>query len=120
MARTHKTAHIKAQMAERARQEEEARSKVVSARTRSQRSQALQDARDSWASQFGPHATTEGAASTGDDADEEEDEKEVEEEEEVVEEEEEDDEDEEDAKEEEEDEEDGGDEEVEEDEEEGV
>ncbi|KAE8882477.1 hypothetical protein PF003_g33350 [Phytophthora fragariae] len=87
MARTHKTAHIKAQMAERARQEEEARRKVVSARTRSQRSQALQDARDSRASQFGPHATTEGAASTGDDADEEEDEKEVEEEEEVVEEE---------------------------------
>ncbi|KAE9158872.1 hypothetical protein PF002_g32997, partial [Phytophthora fragariae] len=86
MARTHKTAHIKAQMAERARQEEEARRKVVSARTRSQRSQALQDARDSRASQFGPHATTEGAASTGDDADEEEDEKEVEEEEEVVEE----------------------------------
>ncbi|KAE9083025.1 hypothetical protein PF010_g21362 [Phytophthora fragariae] len=87
MARTHKTAHIKAQMAERARQEEEARRKVVSARTRSQRSQALQDASDSRASQFGPHATTEGAASTGDDADEEEDEKEVEEEEEVVEEE---------------------------------
>ncbi|KAE9053966.1 hypothetical protein PF006_g33386 [Phytophthora fragariae] len=57
-------------MVERARQEEEARSKVVSARTRSQRSQALQDARDSRASQFGPHATTEGAASTGDDADE--------------------------------------------------
>ncbi|KAE8878903.1 hypothetical protein PF003_g37124 [Phytophthora fragariae] len=54
MARTHKTAHIKAQMAERARQEEEARSKVVSARTRSQRSQALQDARDSRASQSGP------------------------------------------------------------------
>ncbi|KAE8952922.1 hypothetical protein PF011_g32558 [Phytophthora fragariae] len=50
MARTHKTAHIKAQMAERARQEEEARRKVVSARTRSQRSQALQDARDSRAS----------------------------------------------------------------------
>ncbi|KAE9345943.1 hypothetical protein PR003_g7669 [Phytophthora rubi] len=93
MARTHKTAHIKAQMAERARQEEEARRKVVSARARSQRSQALQDARDSRASQFGPHATTEGAASTGDDADEEEDEKEVEEEEEVVEEEKEDDED---------------------------
>ncbi|KAE8898422.1 hypothetical protein PF010_g29110 [Phytophthora fragariae] len=33
MARTHKTAHIKAQMAERARQEEEARRKVVSARS---------------------------------------------------------------------------------------
>ncbi|KAE9294383.1 hypothetical protein PF008_g24562 [Phytophthora fragariae] len=129
MGRTHKTAHIKAQMAERARQEEEARSKVVSARTRSQRSQALQDARDSRASQFGPHATTEGAASTGDDADEEEDEKEVKEEEEVVEE---DDEDEEDADEEEdeqddeddedaeEEKEDGGDDEVEEDEEEGA
>ncbi|KAE9064594.1 hypothetical protein PF006_g30660, partial [Phytophthora fragariae] len=115
MARTHKTAHIKAQMAERARQEEEARRKVVSARTRSQRSQALQDARDSRASQFGPHATTEGAASTGDDANEEEDEKEVEEEEEVVEEEEDED-DEEDA----EDEEDDGDEEVVEDEEEGA
>ncbi|KAE9342548.1 hypothetical protein PR003_g9416, partial [Phytophthora rubi] len=112
MARTHKTAHIKAQMAERARQEEEARRKVVCARTRSQRSQALQDARDSRASQFGPHATTEGAASTGDDADEEEDEKEVEEEEEVVEEEdadeEEDEQDDEDAEEEEEDEDDEG------------
>ncbi|KAE8987983.1 hypothetical protein PF011_g19353 [Phytophthora fragariae] len=140
MARTHKTAHIKAQMAERARQEEEARRKVVSARTRSQRSQALQDASDSRASQFGPHATTEGAASTGDDADEEEDEKDVEEEEEKKKkktkgekrrsdegaeeedkgdedaEEEEDDGDEEDA----EDEEDDGDEEVEEDEEEGA
>ncbi|KAE9107527.1 hypothetical protein PF006_g21083, partial [Phytophthora fragariae] len=112
MARTHKTAHIKAQMAERARQEEEARRKVVCARTRSQRSQALQDASDSRASQFGPHATTEGAASTGDDADEEEDEKEVEEEEEVVEEEdadeEEDEQDDEDAEEEEEDEDDEG------------
>ncbi|KAE9109767.1 hypothetical protein PF006_g20593, partial [Phytophthora fragariae] len=59
MARTHKTAHIKAQMAERARQEEEARRKVVCACIRSQRSQALQDARDSRASQYGPHATTE-------------------------------------------------------------
>ncbi|KAE9002826.1 hypothetical protein PR001_g18144, partial [Phytophthora rubi] len=112
MARTHKTAHIKAQMAERARQQEEARRKVVSAPTRSQRSQALQDARDSRASQLGPHETTEGAASTGDDADEEEDEKEVEEEE--------DDEDDDDADEEEEDEEDDGDEEVEEDEQEGA
>ncbi|KAE9307855.1 hypothetical protein PF008_g21131 [Phytophthora fragariae] len=36
MARTHKTAHIKAQMVERARQEEEARRKVVCARIRSQ------------------------------------------------------------------------------------
>ncbi|KAE9290517.1 hypothetical protein PF001_g19577, partial [Phytophthora fragariae] len=105
MARTHKTAYIKEQMAERARQEEEARRKV-----------------------FGPHATAEGAASTGD---EEEDEKEVKEEEEVVEEEEEADEVEEDADkeedeqddedaDEEEDEEDDGDEEVEEDEEEGA
>ncbi|KAE9200568.1 hypothetical protein PF002_g21789, partial [Phytophthora fragariae] len=106
MARTHKTAYIKEQMAERARQEEEARRK------------------------FGPHATAEGAASTGD---EEEDEKEVKEEEEVVEEEEEADEVEEDAdkeedeqddedadEEEEEDEEDDGDEEVEEDEEESA
>ncbi|KAE9091784.1 hypothetical protein PF007_g18754 [Phytophthora fragariae] len=33
MARTHKTAYIKEQMAERARQEEEARRKVVSARS---------------------------------------------------------------------------------------
>ncbi|EGZ11302.1 hypothetical protein PHYSODRAFT_338022 [Phytophthora sojae] len=93
MARTPKTAHIKAQMAERARQEEEARRKVTSARTRSQRSQALQDVRDSRATQFGPHATAEGDSSTGD-----EEEKAAEEEEDVAEEEEEeDDEEEEDA-----------------------
>ncbi|EGZ28063.1 hypothetical protein PHYSODRAFT_321758 [Phytophthora sojae] len=121
MARTPKMAHIKAQMAERARQEEEARRKATSARTRSQRSQALQDAHDSRATQFGPHATAEGDSSTGD-----EEEKAAEEEEDVAEEEEEEDdeeeEDTEDADEEEEDadEEEDGDEEVEEDEEEGA
>ncbi|EGZ15139.1 hypothetical protein PHYSODRAFT_333409 [Phytophthora sojae] len=52
MARTPKMAHIKAQMAERERQE----GKVASARNRSQRSQALQDARGSRVTPFGPHA----------------------------------------------------------------
>ncbi|EGZ26515.1 hypothetical protein PHYSODRAFT_320450 [Phytophthora sojae] len=97
MARTPKTAHIKAQMAERARQEEEARRK------------------------FGPHATAEGDSSTGD-----EEEKAAEEKGDVAEEEEEeDDEEEEDAEDADEEEEDAdeegdGDEEVEEDEEEGA
>ncbi|KAE8975494.1 hypothetical protein PR001_g25685 [Phytophthora rubi] len=47
MARTHKTASTKAQMAEQARKEEEARHQVAAARTRSQKSAALACARES-------------------------------------------------------------------------
>ncbi|KAE8891467.1 hypothetical protein PF005_g27198 [Phytophthora fragariae] len=47
MARTHKTASIKAQMAEQARKEEEARQQMAAARTRSQKSAALARARES-------------------------------------------------------------------------
>ncbi|KAE9007572.1 hypothetical protein PR003_g16523 [Phytophthora rubi] len=47
MARTRKTASIKAQMAEQARKEEEARQQVAAARTRSLKSAALARARES-------------------------------------------------------------------------
>ncbi|KAE8969376.1 hypothetical protein PR002_g27452 [Phytophthora rubi] len=47
MARTHKTASTKAQMAEQARKEEEARHQVAAARTRSQKSAELACARES-------------------------------------------------------------------------
>ncbi|EGZ16447.1 hypothetical protein PHYSODRAFT_330524 [Phytophthora sojae] len=64
MARTPKMAHIKAQLVERARQEEEIA--------------AITGTLNSRVTQFGPHATTGGATSTGDDIDEEEsDEEEV-------------------------------------------
>ncbi|KAE8875925.1 hypothetical protein PF002_g27617 [Phytophthora fragariae] len=45
MARTHKTTSIKAQIAEQARKEKEARQQVAAARTRSQKSAALARAR---------------------------------------------------------------------------
>ncbi|KAE8876343.1 hypothetical protein PF005_g13759 [Phytophthora fragariae] len=47
MARTRKTASIKAQMAEQARKEEEAQQQVAAARTRSLKSAALARARES-------------------------------------------------------------------------
>ncbi|KAI9988352.1 hypothetical protein PInf_021751 [Phytophthora infestans] len=77
MARTHKTAMIKAQMAEEARKGEEARrmeaarlAGVMDARTRAARSQACQRA-DEIRGQFGPHAVVdeEDSASEGIDRD---------------------------------------------------